>query len=247
VAGNRGAIAWLLSAALFCLALPSLAATREERVQFAAGASSTEITGSIAGSDSVEYLVGAEAGQEMSVSLVADNAMANFNLFAPGDVPGESTAFFVGPRDGTDFRGALDEGGDYRVQVFLMRAGARRGESAGYTLRVSVAGAPEPAATEFPPDFADGLMGGPDFWDVTGLAEADRLNLRAGPSIGEPVLERLASGTVLRNHGCRMADGERWCEVSLKDDPARRGWVAGRYLRESAAGAGALPPDGQAP
>jgi hypothetical protein len=244
VAGNRGTIACLLLPALFCLALPSLAETREERVQFAAGASSTEITGSIAGSDSVEYLVGAEAGQEMSVSLVADNAMANFTLFAPGDVPGESTAFFVGPRDGTDFRGALDEGGDYRIQVFLMRAGARRGESAGYTPRFSVAGAPEPA-TEFPPDFADGLMGGPDFWDVTGLAEGDRLNLRAGPSIGEPVLERLASGTVLRNHGCRMADGERWCEVSLKDDAARRGWVAGRYLHESAAGA--LPPDGQPP
>ena len=90
---------------------------------------------------------------------------------------------------------------------------------------------------EIPPatdgDFADGLAGGPDFWEVIELAPGDALNLRSKPSAKASVVVGLLSGTVLRNHGCKMQGGRRWCQVSMRDDPSRRGWVAGRYLRES--------------
>jgi hypothetical protein len=90
---------------------------------------------------------------------------------------------------------------------------------------------------EIPPatsnDFADGLAGGPDFWEVIELAPGDALNLRSKPSAKASVVVGLLSGTVLRNHGCKMQGGQRWCQVSMRDDPSRRGWVAGRYLRES--------------
>lgn len=82
-------------------------------------------------------------------------------------------------------------------------------------------------------DFADGMAGGPDYWQVVDLAAGDALNLRAKPSAKASIIVGLLSGTVLRNHGCKMQGGQRWCQVSLHDDADRRGWVAGRFLRES--------------
>jgi uncharacterized protein YgiM (DUF1202 family) len=83
------------------------------------------------------------------------------------------------------------------------------------------------------PDFADGLAGGPDFWEVAGVTAGDTLNLRAGPSAHERVLGELGNGSILRNLGCKMADGQRWCRVARPEDTRSEGWVAGRYLRES--------------
>ncbi|WP_295451816.1 SH3 domain-containing protein [uncultured Thiodictyon sp.] len=82
-------------------------------------------------------------------------------------------------------------------------------------------------------DFADGLAGGPDFWEVTGVARGDTLNLRAGPSPKGRVVAELANGTVMRNLGCKMARGQRWCQIARPNDARAKGWVAGRYLREA--------------
>ncbi|WP_295385052.1 SH3 domain-containing protein [uncultured Thiodictyon sp.] len=83
------------------------------------------------------------------------------------------------------------------------------------------------------PDFADALAGGPDFWEVTGLAGGDTLNLRAGPSAHARVVGEIRNGSVLRNLGCRMSGKQRWCHVARPQDSTANGWVAGRYLRES--------------
>ncbi|TPE44165.1 SH3 domain-containing protein [Amaricoccus solimangrovi] len=208
---------------------------RRERVRFPAGTTGTTVSGNIKGYDSVEYQVGATAGQEMTASLRVDNPVAYFNVFGPGDVPGKSTALFIGSSEGDDFRRSLDESGDYTIQVFIMRAGARRGETASYALRIGITGA-SPAVADPTSDYADGLAGGPDFWELAGLAAGDTLNLRSGPSTHAAVLARLPTGTVLRNRGCRMAGGQRWCEVERTGDETR-GWVAGRYLREAGAAA----------
>jgi len=80
-------------------------------------------------------------------------------------------------------------------------------------------------------DFADGLAGGPDFWAVTGLEADQTLDLRAEASARARALGKLATGEVVRNKGCAMTAGERWC---LVDTPSGPGWVEGRFLRESA-------------
>jgi hypothetical protein len=82
-------------------------------------------------------------------------------------------------------------------------------------------------------DYADGLAGGPDFWEVHGVARGDRLKVRRGPSAREHVVTDLDNGAVLRNRGCEIHGGQRWCRISMRDDPSVHGWVAGRYLRES--------------
>ncbi len=225
---------------------------RQERIEFAPDTTEATVQGGIAGYDSVEYQVAAAIGQTMTVALKADNASTYFNVYRPGDAPGESMALHIGARDGNDWQATLRKTGDYTVQVFLIRAAARRAETSAFTLTVSVTGTPSatiapaqktaapeapPAAEATPaPDFADGLMGGPDFWQVAGLETGDLLNLRAEPSTNATVLARFPEGTLLRNRGCRMTGTKRWCDVEPKDDASVRGWVSGRYLREPTGG-----------
>jgi hypothetical protein len=83
-------------------------------------------------------------------------------------------------------------------------------------------------------DFADGLQGGPDLWVVTGLRSGG-LRLRRSPSLTADVLASVKNGAVLRNAGCRMTGGARWCKVASRNDASITGWVDGRYLREHAA------------
>ena len=216
--------------ALTSLVAPTFAQdARREVVQFASGTSSATLKDKITGYESVEYVLGAAAGQTMTVSMKTDNASAYFNVIPPAS----DEAMFIGSTSGNDFTATLHANGDYVIQVYLMRNAARRNEVANFTLTVGVSGKPAKPG-ELQPDFADSLMGGPDFWDVTGIAANDTLNLRKTPSAKAPILGKFPNGTMLRNKGCRIDDNVRWCLVELPDDPTVTGWVAGRYLRESA-------------
>ena len=207
---------------------------RTEQVRFDAGRSGATIRGGITGRESVSYIVGAEAGQRMEVALDASNGATYFNVYAPGSGPGgEALAVgqLTGPmmRDLNRFDGVLPASGEYTISVYMMRSAARRDERSDYTLDISVTG---DTGQIVQGDFADGLMGGPDFWSVTNLGSGDTLNLRAGPTTGAEVLARLDQGTSLRNLGCRMAGGQRWCQVETTGGVAVTGWVAGAYLAE---------------
>lgn len=203
---------------------PAKAQTVTQQVSFPAGSTGTTIKGAIAGDEAVRYTLGASAGQQLTVEMTTSNASAYFNITAPGAVE----AMHIGSVAGNRFVGSLPAGGVYSVEVYLMRNAARRGETAEFSISFQITGAV--GSAEIAPDFADGLMGGPDFWAVTGLTAGDRLNLRSGPSTGKPVIGRLAHGDVVRNLGCRMTGDQRWCQV---ESAAGVGWVAGRYLRES--------------
>jgi hypothetical protein len=207
-------------------AAPVLAETVTRQVSFPAGSTGATITGAITGDDAVRYLLGARAGQSMMVEMTTTNASAYFNITAPG----ATEALHIGSVAGNSFDGTLPAGGNYAVEVYLMRNAARRNETAEFAITFRIAGTGDDGAVQ--PDFADGLMGGPDFWAVAGLATGDSLNLRAGPSTDNKVIGRLAEGEILRNLGCRMTGKQRWCQI---ETPVGPGWVAGRFLRESGA------------
>lgn len=210
----------------FAPAAPALAETVTQQVSFPAGSDGTSLVGTITGDEAVRYMLDARAGQRMTVGMTTTNPSAYFNITAPG----ATEAMHIGSVVGNSFEGILPAGGSYAVEVYLMRNAARRDETAKFTITFRITGAG--AIAEVQPDFADGLMGGPDFWAVTGLSAGDSLNLRAGPSTADRVTGRLAEGEIIRNLGCRMTGQQRWCQV---DSSAGVGWVSGRYLRESAA------------
>ncbi|MGB7904464.1 MAG: hypothetical protein WCF43_07215 [Steroidobacteraceae bacterium] len=112
------------------------AGIRQEKVQFAKGASSAVIKGQLKGDAMVDYLVRAAAGQTLSVKLQKSNAQNYFNVMPPGST---GSAMFVGDT-GENYAGMLPADGDYIVRVYLMRPAARRGDSSNYTLTVGASG-----------------------------------------------------------------------------------------------------------
>ena len=125
-------------ALVVALSTSAQAQVSSERVQFAKGASSKTLAGTLKGEQTIDYLVGARAGQRMDVKLETRNGSNYFNVLPPGS----DTALFVGASSGGTFSGTLPVSGDYRIRVYLMRNAARRNEMANYALTVAVHGAP---------------------------------------------------------------------------------------------------------
>jgi hypothetical protein len=105
-------------------------------VQFAKGAHSAAVKGTFKGYDSINYTLVAKAGQTMTVSI-SGSSNANFNVFAPGGVPGQAEAMGTGYVN-EKWQGTLPASGKYTIQVYQMRASARRGEAVPHTLSVSI-------------------------------------------------------------------------------------------------------------
>lgn len=122
-------------------------APRQERVSFAKGTSSAVIKGQLKGDETVDYLVGARAGQTITVSLKPSSSSNYFNVLPPDS---SDVAMYVG-QTGDDFTRLLPADGDYKVRVYLVRAAARRNESSSFTLTIGVTGkalAPLPASRD---------------------------------------------------------------------------------------------------
>jgi hypothetical protein len=112
-------------------------AIRKEPVHFKAGESGATIKGKITGDETVDYVLGAQKGQSMVVTLEASNGSAYFNVTAPG----ADQALFIGSTSGNRYEGTLPASGEYTVRLYLMRSAARRGETADYTIKFSISGA----------------------------------------------------------------------------------------------------------
>ena len=137
----RRLAAGVLAAGLACAVMAATIETRP--VQFAKGASSATVKGTIKGDQTVDYMVRARAGQTMSVKLATRHGANYFNVLPPGS---DDVAIFVGSSGGNEWSGALPADGEYKLRVYLMRSAARRNESAAYTLTVGVTGSAGAAA-----------------------------------------------------------------------------------------------------
>ncbi len=184
---------------------------------------------SITGYGMVDYSIRAERSQIISVDLQSSNRSAYFNVLPAGS----NEAIFIGSTQGhvADIPAPAD--GSYVIRVYLMRSAARRGETAEYRLGIAVG----------EPEFADGLSGGPDFWEVAGVGGGDALNLRAGPSTRYAVIGKLRNGDLLANRGCRLTGEERWCRIRAAGTGAM-GWVSGRFIVETSAPKAPATPEG---
>jgi hypothetical protein len=126
----------LLAAFALAAAVPTLAAAAIETrtVQFAKGASSATVKGSIKGDHTVDYTVRARAGQTMAVDLQSRHTALAFNVLPPGS----NDVAIPDAISRQAWSGALPADGEYKVRVYLPRSSARRGETASYTLTVGI-------------------------------------------------------------------------------------------------------------
>jgi hypothetical protein len=186
------------------------------------------IKGSIKGDETIDYRFDAQAGQTLKVVLKTTNGANNFNVLREGN----GAAIFIGNVDGASFEGKLPETGAYLIRVYLMRSAARRAEKADFTLTAELSTAPDQIASI--PNFADGLTGGPDVWEVASSASVNDRMLRNEPRTDARGIVTLAAGAKLKNRGCRMNGGVKWCEVEEEAGAKLRGWIPGAALIEAA-------------
>ena len=111
---------------------------RSQTVQFAKGATSVQLKGSIKGDAGVDYKISARAGQTLAVTMKPSNASTYFNILPPGS----ESAMFIGSTSGATAKVVLPDDGVYIVRVYLMRNASRRNETSNYTLTVGVTGKP---------------------------------------------------------------------------------------------------------
>lgn len=135
---------WLMACFLLLTAPMVFAADdiRTERVHFKKGANSAVVEASIKGYETVDYVLGARAGQHMNVSLATKHGATYFNILAPGE---NEVAIFNGSVSQNQYEGTLPASGDYKIRVYMMRSAARRNEVAHYRLEMIVDGAGQPA------------------------------------------------------------------------------------------------------
>ncbi len=136
--GARNILARLAAPALLAtlalgLALPA-ATQAGERIHFARGNDNAAVQGSVTGRHHRDYVLGARAGQTMSVSLIA-KGNAYFNILPPGS---QDVAIFIGSRDGENASVRLPSDGDYIIRVYLMGDAKDSGRTVPYTLSVAI-------------------------------------------------------------------------------------------------------------
>lgn len=213
---------FLLAPAVFAQGLPD-----PVRLEFSGN--HAEITDRIEGKAIKRYVFSGTMGEQIAITLDAPTPSANYNV-QQLDSP---TAFYVGSTQYDDFSGTLPADADYEIRVYLMGQASETG-GATYTLTVSRQG--DMAAPTAPEqDFADGLMGGPDFWEVTDLKANGSLNVRSAPSTSADVVTTLVNGAIIRNFGCEKHDGMTWCQIGAIYENGFKGWAASQYLKEASA------------
>ncbi len=99
-------------------------------------------SGRIRGYDSKDYPIRGLAGQTLDVRLQTRHGATYFNLLPPGS---QDVAMFNGQFGDNHYHGVLPDDGTYVVRVYMMRAAARRQESARFTVDVELGGHPLPA------------------------------------------------------------------------------------------------------
>ena len=122
-----------IAATAALLFVPAMAKNKvtTHQVHFAKGTTGSTIKGYVKGYDTVNYKLGAKAGQSMGIGLKSSKAF--FTIIAPG-----KKVIFDGTIKGNSYLDTLPASGTYTIQVYLMRNEARRGTNAPYTLEIGI-------------------------------------------------------------------------------------------------------------
>ncbi|MEP6944974.1 MAG: hypothetical protein ABJA02_03590 [Acidobacteriota bacterium] len=122
----------MVFASLAALSL-SASAQVKTRVRFSTGTHGTSVKGTVRGYEYRDYVVGASAGQKMTVSIDASAMSTVFTVFDPA---GDN---LDGAAERNNFSGELPAKGDYVIRVLMLRSQARRrGSISNYTLKITI-------------------------------------------------------------------------------------------------------------
>ena len=214
--GLPAALAGLCLSAALVASAPAAAAVHD--LQFARGANSAEVSGSITGRDDNRYRVRAKEGQTIKITLKPKRPTTYFNV----NPPGSDQSIFVGSNEGNVYEGRLPASGVYEIVVYQMGGAASDNKQSGYQLRVAITGASSSGSTG-----AASFSAGQTVAIGGARSDAvDAVELRDGPGRGG-VVGRVGNGRLMTVDNCE-AD---WCHVRTLTGSSAAGWVESRYLR----------------
>lgn len=146
-----------LAIAFALIAAPvARAASKTVEVHFDKGKHAKELKASIQGDQDVTYTLQTKAGQVMQVLFSTSSGSCYMNVFEPGNT---TEAVHIGSTAGNEFGASPTKAGAYRIQVYQMRATARRNEICKYGISFEVTGegkAGAAAAAAAPSEVAKG-------------------------------------------------------------------------------------------
>jgi hypothetical protein len=111
-------------------------AERRVRVTLEAGKPARSFQDRISDYEAVSYVIQLRQGQSLHVVLATNNASNCFDIHAPNT----AKPIYVGAESGNDHKLLVTTPGEYMVRVFLLRLAARDGQSADYTLELTLGG-----------------------------------------------------------------------------------------------------------
>jgi len=124
-------LAMALAALCFGAFHAETALAKTQAIRFQPGSTSATMTGAVIRGERTIYLVGAKAGQTMSVEVSSTEKNAVFQI----QIPGRGTTYLPGAGeedDATSWKGVLPQAGTYKIIV-----GPTRGNTE-YALRVEI-------------------------------------------------------------------------------------------------------------
>ncbi len=210
------ALAGLCLAAAMLVTAPAAAAVKD--LQFARGASSATVSGSITGRDDNRYRVRVQEGQTIKVTLTPRRPSTYFNV----NPPGSDQSIFVGSNEGNVYEGRLPASGVYEIVVYQMGGAASDNKQSGYQLKVAISGGGSGGST------GAGSFSAGQVVTIAGARSdaVDAVELRDGPGRGG-VVGRVGNGRLMTVDNC---DGD-WCHVRTMTGSGAAGWVESRHLR----------------
>lgn len=115
---------------LICSIPEGLAEVLKHNVVIDKLTSQARLKGVIKGDTTRDYMIDAQKGQSLKVTLKTSNRSSYFNITKAN----ANEAIFVGSISGNDAEIEIPDDGTYIVRVYLMRNAARRNEKANYSL-----------------------------------------------------------------------------------------------------------------
>jgi hypothetical protein len=109
---------------------------QDVRIESSGGESTITIRSRTIGYAIDDYAVRVDAGARAAISFQSDHPDSHFDILDPDEA---DAVIFDGVAEGDYFEGTLPRSGKIGIRVYLTRNAARRGETADYTLKMSVA------------------------------------------------------------------------------------------------------------
>jgi len=141
---------------------------------------STTVTGTVKGSQYIDYRLNVQKGQTLSSSINSKNTSVFFNILPPGS---KDVAIYNSSTESNKYSGVAEKSGLYSIRIYLMGAAKSENKSVNFGLTVGLV---KPAVS------TDAKVQGTDY-NATGKLRSSKGNATRGSVMSDYGVKRLGA------------------------------------------------------